>query len=170
MSDEKIERYKGVVAISDRGIELRTMDDAERFARAVSAAGLAPKGMEKPAQILVAIQTGMEAGLTPMKALNSVVVINGVPSWKGDAARALVNTSGLLKQGTIVSTRVEGEGDARIGICWTWRAAEEEPKFSPRAEEGVVSVEWWAGERAIVQVAFPNLKPVLERAWKLLQE
>ena len=47
---------------------------------------------------------------------------------------------------------------------------EAEPTFSPRTEEGIVSVEWWRGERAIQQVAFPNLKPVLERAWELLQQ
>lgn len=43
-----------------------------------------------------------------------------------------------------------------------------EPSFSPRREEGIVSVEWWAGERAIAQVAFKNLRPVLERAWEIL--
>lgn len=43
------------------------------------------------------------------------------------------------------------------------------PQFSPRREEGIVSVEWWPGPRAIAQVAFKNLRPVLERAWELLQ-
>ncbi|MGE0706951.1 MAG: NUDIX domain-containing protein [Planctomycetota bacterium] len=47
--------------------------------------------------------------------------------------------------------------------------ADYEPSFQPRLEEGIVSVEWWAGQRAIAQVAFPNLKPVLERAWELSQ-
>ena len=45
--------------------------------------------------------------------------------------------------------------------------AEDEIDFEPRREEGIVSVEWWAGQRAIAQVAFPNLKPVLERAWEI---
>lgn len=44
-----------------------------------------------------------------------------------------------------------------------------DPKFNPRREEGIVSVEWWPGPRAIAQVAFKNLRPVLERAWELLQ-
>lgn len=43
-----------------------------------------------------------------------------------------------------------------------------DPGFSPRREEGIVSVEWWPGERAIAQVAFKNLRPVLERAWEIL--
>lgn len=49
------------------------------------------------------------------------------------------------------------------------RCPEGEPRFSPRREEGIVSVEWWPGQRAIAQVAFKNLRPVLERAWELLQ-
>jgi len=44
-----------------------------------------------------------------------------------------------------------------------------EPSFSPRLEEGIVSVEWWAASRAIQQVAFPNLRPVLQRAWDLAE-
>jgi 8-oxo-dGTP pyrophosphatase MutT (NUDIX family) len=44
-----------------------------------------------------------------------------------------------------------------------------EPSFSPRREEGIVSVEWWAASRAIQQVAFPNLRPVLQRAWDLAE-
>lgn len=43
-----------------------------------------------------------------------------------------------------------------------------EPTFAPRREEGIVSVEWWPGPRAISQVAFKNLRPVLERAWQIV--
>ncbi|MBL4848979.1 MAG: NUDIX domain-containing protein [Planctomycetes bacterium] len=47
--------------------------------------------------------------------------------------------------------------------------AAREPSFAPRLEEGIVSVEWWAASRAIQQVAFPNLRPVLQRAWDLAE-
>ena len=43
------------------------------------------------------------------------------------------------------------------------------PEFNPRREEGIVSVEWWTASRAIQQVAFPNLRPVLQRAWELAE-
>ena len=38
------------------------------------------------------------------------------------------------------------------------------PAFDPARAEGIVAVEWWPAERAIAQVAFPNLRPILERA------
>jgi 8-oxo-dGTP pyrophosphatase MutT (NUDIX family) len=46
---------------------------------------------------------------------------------------------------------------------------EHQPRFEPRREEGIVSVEWWPARRAIAQVAFRNLRPVLERAWERVQ-
>jgi putative RNA 2'-phosphotransferase len=49
------------------------------------------------------------------------------------------------------------------------RCVEHEPAFDPALAEGIVGVEWWAGERAIAQVAFANLRPVLEKAWELVQ-
>jgi 8-oxo-dGTP pyrophosphatase MutT (NUDIX family) len=45
-----------------------------------------------------------------------------------------------------------------------------DPSFTPLTAEGVVSVEWWNGMRAIQQVAFPNLKPVLQAAWDILMK
>jgi hypothetical protein len=73
------------------------MDDAYRFAKYVSASGFAPRGMEKPESILVALQLGAELGLTPMAALQNTAVINGRPGIYGDAALALVRRSGLLE-------------------------------------------------------------------------
>jgi len=119
---------RAMVAIGNRGLELRSMDDLYRFSRAVVASGLAPRGMESAEKVMVAVQTGMEAGLTPMRALSSVVVIGGVPTWKGDAARALVEASGELKQGTHVQTGTRAEGDQLTGWCRTWARDATEPE------------------------------------------
>jgi len=80
-----------------QGVQLSSMEDAFRFANAVSMSGFAPRGMEKPEAILVAIQLGAELGLTPMSALQNIAVINGRPAIYGDAALALVRSSGLLE-------------------------------------------------------------------------
>jgi hypothetical protein len=45
---------------------------------------------------MIAIQLGMELGLTPMAALQNTAVINGRPAIYGDAALALVRASGQL--------------------------------------------------------------------------
>ena len=67
-----------------------------RMAQIIAASGMAPKDMKQPEQIAVAIMHGMEVGLTPMAALQSIAVINGRPSIWGDGALALIQASGLL--------------------------------------------------------------------------
>lgn len=70
--------------------------------------GLAPKGLEKPEAIFVAVQLGLELGLSPMAALQNIGVINGRPGIYGDAALALVRASGLLEQYTEKPVGKEG--------------------------------------------------------------
>ncbi|MBK8477772.1 MAG: hypothetical protein IPL39_16150 [Opitutaceae bacterium] len=96
------------IAFGRQGIELATLEDAYRFANAVAASGFAPKGMDKPESIMVAIQLGAELGLTPMSALQNIGVINGRPGIYGDAALALVRSSGLLESYEQAYT---GDGD-----------------------------------------------------------
>jgi len=76
------------------GIQLSSMEDAYSFAQYVVASGFAPKGMDRPESVLIALQLGAELGLTPMAALQNTAVINGRPGIFGDAALALVRASG----------------------------------------------------------------------------
>jgi hypothetical protein len=87
---------KAPITFGSQGVQLASLEDAFRFANAIVASGFAPKGMEKPESVLVAIQLGAEIGLTPMAALQNTAVINGRPAIYGDAALALVRASGLL--------------------------------------------------------------------------
>jgi hypothetical protein len=87
---------KAPVTFGAQGVQLASLEDAYRFANAIVETGFAPKGMEKPESVLVAIQLGAELGLTPMAALQNTAVINGRPAIYGDAALALVRASGLL--------------------------------------------------------------------------
>ena len=88
---------KAPINFGEQGVQLASLEDAFRFANAVAASGFAPRGMEKAEAILVAIQLGAELGLTPMSALQNIAVINGRPAIYGDAALALVRSSGLLE-------------------------------------------------------------------------
>ena len=116
--------------MGDRGIVIRTYEDAFRFAKTVITSGLAPKGFTTPEQVLIALQTGAEAGLTPMQSLGAVVVVNGRPSWMGDAAKALVRRAGLLKEGSDVEERLLGEGDAMVARVTAWRKGLAVPNVS----------------------------------------
>lgn len=73
-----------------QGVQLRSFADMAEFALTVSKSKLAPKDLSSPEAILVAMQHGMELGLSPMQAIQSIAVINGRPVVWGDAALALV--------------------------------------------------------------------------------
>jgi len=79
------------------GLSLTTLPDMYDFAKYVAKSPFAPKGMEQPEAIVAALQCGMELGLAPMQSLQNIAVINGRPSIYGDAALALVRSSGQLE-------------------------------------------------------------------------
>jgi hypothetical protein len=67
------------------------MSEAMEFANMLATSNIVPAAFQaKPADILVAIQWGMELGLQPMQALQNIAVINGRPSVWGDALLAIV--------------------------------------------------------------------------------
>lgn len=83
-------------------------------------------------------------------------------------------TADLVVEGTLATNHYvfrtpDGRMIFKTVHYFLLRCPDAEPRFHPRREEGIVSVEWWPGQRAIAQVAFKNLRPVLERAWELLQ-
>ena len=71
-----------------------TMNEAMEFSNMLAKSNIVPDGFKnKPADILVAIQWGMELGLQPMQALQNIAVINGKPSVWGDALLAIVRAN-----------------------------------------------------------------------------
>lgn len=72
----------------------QSLDEAMRFAEILSKSSIIPKDFTgNPGNILVAMQWGMELGLQPMQAMQSIAVINGRPSLWGDAVIGLVRGS-----------------------------------------------------------------------------
>jgi hypothetical protein len=110
------------ILVGERGLRLNSIEAMWRFANYVLAAGFAPKGMDKPEAVLVAIQLGAEIGMSPMASLQNVAVINGRPGIFGDAALGIVRSSGLMEG---YSQRLEGEGDGRKAVVTSKRRGEE---------------------------------------------
>ncbi len=125
------ERLPAIAAGSKvQGIIPNDFDSAYRIAQAVCVAGMAPRGLDTPEKAFVAIMHGLEVGLAPMQALQSIAVINGRPSIWGDGAMGLVRSSGICES---IREWVEGEGDQRIAYCQAKRRGEIQPvvgKFS----------------------------------------
>jgi len=86
------------VIAGPRGLQIADLDSLWRFSGYVASSGLAPKGIQSREAIFVAIQMGMEVGLTPMAALQNIAVINGRPSIWGDAQLGVVRSTGELEQ------------------------------------------------------------------------
>ena len=98
----------------------RNLDEAMRFADLLSKSDIVPKDFQnKPGNILVAIQWGMELGLKPMQAMQNIAVINGRPSLWGDAVLALVRSSPLCEY-------VYETDDGKEATCKVKRRGEEE--------------------------------------------
>lgn len=102
----------------------QSVEQAYRLADIVAKSGLAPRDMQRPEQIMVALLHGMEIGLKPMQAVQSIAVINGRPSIWGDAALALVHGS---NQAEYVKEWIEGDGDGMVAHCEAKRRDQDSP-------------------------------------------
>jgi hypothetical protein len=107
-----------------RPIVPQSFEDAWRIAVVVTKSGLAPFGLDTPEKAMVAIMHGMEVGLLPMAALQSIAVINGKPSIYGDGLLALVRRSGLLEE---ITETFAGADDDLTAICAVRRKGDPEP-------------------------------------------
>lgn len=77
------------------GIVPQSIEEVFRLAQAVHISGLAPRDLNTPEKITVAVMTGLELGLPPMFSLNKIAVINGRPTLWGDALPGLLWARGF---------------------------------------------------------------------------
>lgn len=85
-------------ALVPASLQPRTLEEAMKFARVLSQSDIIPKDyVGKEANVLVAVQWGMELGLQPLQAMQNIAVINGRPSLWGDSVIALVRSSPLCE-------------------------------------------------------------------------
>ena len=118
---EKVTPAKVPIEINGHGLQLTGLDEMYRWAKYVKASGLAPDTLKTPEAIMVAMQAGLEAGMTPMAALNSIAVVKGRPTWYSKAAKGRVLSSGFCKDWTLYKkywwTCVYAEGKNTFGNC-----------------------------------------------------
>lgn len=84
---------------------IENFEQAIKVADYINKSALVPDAYRgKPADIVIAMQYGMELGLSPLQALWSIAVINGRPTVWGDALPAIVMSWG----GDLEETKPEG--------------------------------------------------------------
>lgn len=80
-------------------IQISTLQELQAYCAIIAKTDMIPKAYQgKADSILVAVMHGQELGLKPLQALQSIAVINGIPSIYGDAGLSLVRSSGLLAE------------------------------------------------------------------------
>ena len=105
----------------------RTLEEAMKFCEIMANSDLVPNCYKgKPGNIMVAIQMGNELGMTPMRALRSIAVINGRASIWGDDMLAMVLASPVCEYVD------ESESTDTVGVCKTKRktCAEQVSRFT----------------------------------------
>lgn len=105
----------------------RSLEEAMKYAELMSDSDLVPSGYKgKPGNILVAIQKGLEVGLSPMAAVETIAVINGRASLWGDGMLALVQAHPAYE------AIDEGQSTEKEGVCRVKRKGEAwyEQRFS----------------------------------------
>lgn len=66
------------------------LSEAQQLSELMAASEIVPKAYQnKPANIFVAVQMGLELGFSPMQSLRFIAVVNGMPSVYGDGLIAL---------------------------------------------------------------------------------
>lgn len=129
------------VLAGERGIQIRSLADLAQFSKMIYDSGMAPKGFKTPQSVAVAVQKGLEHGLLPLQALQSVYVVNSMPAWTGKAALGLVMSSGLMVAGSY-RLWIEGTGDKMVAWCESRRVGRALVRTSFSVEDAKVAKLW----------------------------
>jgi hypothetical protein len=119
-----VDKESAIAGARPLAIVPQTLEAVWRLAQLITSAGMAPKGFEKAETCTVAILQGLEVGMTPMAALQSIAVVNGRPTVWGDGAIGLVRGSGLCEW---IQEDMEGNGDSLTAVCQAKRKGDPKP-------------------------------------------
>jgi hypothetical protein len=83
-----------------------------QYAKALAEAGLLPRDYRgKPANVLVAMETGAMLGIAPMAAISNINVIDGKPSMSAGLMAALVRRAGH-------TVRITGDDEKAVAVVY----------------------------------------------------
>lgn len=103
-------------AVATFDLSPRTFEQALQLADYMSKSEMVPKQYRgRPGDCFIAMQWGMEIGLKPLQALQSIAAINGKPSIYGDAGKALLLAHGcIIEEDDTETVKANGRGRCSI--------------------------------------------------------
>lgn len=141
----------------------KNMDEALKFAEMISKSELVPKDFfNKPGNVLVAVQMGLEVGLKPMQALQNIAVINGRPSMWGDAVLALVKSSRLCEY--VIE---EFDETLMVATCRTKRLGEPNENLRKFSKADAEKAGLWGKSPSPWQTYPKRMLQMRARSWAL---
>jgi len=122
------------------GLVPTNMDELWRMACMMSKSGMMPKQIQTPEAVAVAVQMGLEVGLSPMAAVQNIAVINGRPSLWGDAQLAVIMGSGKLEY---INEKVVGAENDMRAECVVKRTGWKQPVIRDFSVEDAKKANLW---------------------------
>jgi len=97
-----------------------SLHEALQLAEIMAKSDLVPKDFQgKPGNVLLAVQCGLEVGLSPMQAMRSIAVVNGRATMWGDGLLAIIQASSSYEW------HDESESSEKAGVCIVKRKGHE---------------------------------------------
>lgn len=122
------------------GLQITNSSQMFEMAKFFANSELVPQCYQgKPANIIVAWQKGAELGLSPTQALDGIAVINGRASVWGEAATALVLSSGLCEQHSL---SYHGDGENLTARCTVKRKGMTQEMFEFSVKDAKAANLW----------------------------
>lgn len=138
----------------------QNLEQAMQYAKLLADSTVVPVAFQKkPPDILIAVQLGMELGLSPVQALQSIAVINGRPTLWGDGVLGLVRSSGKLEW-------IKETDDGHVATCTVKRKGEPEP-VSRMFSQDDAKVAGLAGKAGPWQQYPGRMRMMRARSWAL---
>jgi hypothetical protein len=124
------------------GFALRSVDDIKEFVKLSVGSIFCPSGLRKPQDLFVCISYGLEIGLSPVQAMQTIHVINGKPCMAVKGLRAMVQGSGLLEH---MDERIDRENGVMTAHCTVKRVGMEEQTVSFSSQNAKEAGLWGKG-------------------------
>src|SRR5262245_33633746 len=86
----------GILRVEGRGVSLQTFAEMYQFAAEIVKSGICPQ-KDNASTVLAKVEYGVELGIPPMIAINSLYVVNGRITMEEDMMLSRVRACGQLK-------------------------------------------------------------------------